>query len=120
MIILLVLLSGLVCAAFWPIGIIAGLILGTTFAHLIFDDSYEPQHFNDEDDSSIFDFNFLETYSDDFEINSATGLFMSYGGTGGFGVGGNLYGFDLSDDASAFDSSIFIDTGFSDNMHDSF
>jgi hypothetical protein len=45
---------------------------------------------------------------------------MSYGGTGGFDVGGNPYGFYLSDDDSVFDSSTFIDTGFSDDMHDSF
>jgi hypothetical protein len=120
MTILLVLLSGLVGAAFGPIGLIGGLILGTTFAHLIFDDSYDPQHFDDEDGSAIFDSNFLDTYSDDFEINDATGLFMSYGGTGGFDVGGNPYEFYLSHDDSVFDSSTFIDTGFSDDMHDSF
>jgi len=116
--ILLVLLSGLVGAAFEPIGLITDLILGTTFAHLIFDDSYEPQHFDDEDGSAIFDSNFLDSYSDDFEINPATGLFMSHGGTGGFDVGGNPYGFDLSDNFWT-DHSTFMDIDFSSDLHNS-
>jgi hypothetical protein len=119
MTILLVLLGGLVGAAFGPIGLIAGSILGATFAHSVFDDDYEPQHFalDDEDDSAIFDSSFLDTYSDDFQINPATGLSMSYGGTGGFDVGGNPYGFDLSDDFGT-DHSTFMDIESSGNPHD--
>jgi hypothetical protein len=117
MIILLVLLFAAVGAAFGPIGFIAGSIVGITFAHLIFDDSYEPQNFDDEDDSAIFDSSFLDTCSDDFQINPATGLSMLYGGTGGFDVGGNPYGFYLSDNIGT-DHSNFMDIEYSGNPHD--
>ena len=98
MIILLILLFAAVGAAFGPIGFMSSSIVGIRFAHLIFDDSYELQKFDDEDSSALFDSNFPNTHSDGFQINPATGLFMSYGDTGGFDVGGNPYGFDLSDD----------------------
>jgi hypothetical protein len=119
MTILLALIGGAVGAFFGPIGLISGAILGATFAHSIFNDSYEPQDV-DDDSFTLFDSKSLSLQGDDFNINPATGLPMLGGDIGGFDVGGNPYRFDFSDDASVFDSSIFIDTGFSDNMHDSF
>jgi hypothetical protein len=117
MTILLVLLGGLVGAAFGLIGLIAGSILGATFAHLIFDDHHESQHFDDEDDSDLFNSDFSDIYSNDLQINPATGLFMLHGGIGGFDVGGNPYGFYLSDDFGT-DHSTFMDIDFSSDLHD--
>lgn len=104
---------------FGPIGLVAGAILGATFAHSIFDKSYEPQDFDDDPDHSftLFDSESLSLQGDDLNINPATGLLMSGGDIGGIDVGGNPYGFDISDDTSSFDESIFIDTGFSDDPH---
>tara|TARA_R110001599_G_scaffold77094_1_gene210680 strand:+ start:382 stop:747 length:366 start_codon:yes stop_codon:yes gene_type:complete len=118
MIIFLVLIGGAVGAFFGPIGLVAGAIVGAMFAHSIFDDSYDPQDFDDDPDHSftLFDSESLSPQETDL-INPATGLPMLGGDIGGIDVGGNPYGFDISDDTSSFDESIFIDTGFSDDPH---
>ncbi|MCK0165751.1 hypothetical protein [Marinobacter sp. S6332] len=119
MIIFLVLIGGAVGVFFGPIGLIAGAILGAMFAHSIFDESYEPQGFDDNPDHSftLFDPDSPRLQGDDLAINPTTGLPMLGGDIGGIDVGGNPYGFDISNDTSPFDESIFIDTGFSDDPH---
>jgi|SRR5690554_2281563 len=122
MIIFLVLIGGAVGAFFGPMGLVVGAILGATLAHSISDDRYEAQHFDNQDNFTLFESGSLGMLGDDFSINPASGLPMLDGGIGGLDVGGNPYGFDLSDDGSVFDSPDFIASGFSDdmNMHDSF
>jgi hypothetical protein len=120
MTILLVLIGAAAGALFGPVGLIAGAILGAAFARSIFDDNYELQHSEDEAGFALFDSESFNLQGDDFNINPATGLPMLGGDIGGFDVGGNPYRFDFSDDASVFNSSTFIDTGFSDDMHNSF
>lgn len=116
MIIFLAILGGAIGAVFGPVGSIAGAAFGATLASSLLDDDDDLDCF-DHEESAVTASEPDDGFMDEFHINPATGLPMVQGSIGGFDVGGNPYGFDLSPDS--IDTSI-DDDPFSNDLNDPF
>lgn len=114
MILLFSFIGGVLGGAFGPVGSIAGAVLAAVLVQAITGDGDELSSW-DEEGIELSDYSPFESTGDDFDINPATGLPMLNGGIGGFDVGGNPYGHDLSD-GPELGGSISTDI-FSDDMN---
>ncbi|MFC4259621.1 hypothetical protein ACFOZ5_11325 [Marinobacter lacisalsi] len=119
MIILLAILGGAIGAVFGPVGFIAGAAFGAALASSILDDDDDLDRF-DHEDSALADSEPNNGFMDECHINPATGLPMAHGGIGGFDVGGNPFGFDLSPDGIDISFSSIDDDPFCNDLNDSF